>query len=396
MNFKKKASALALCAVLLGTSIAPVSAATHEVIRGKDRYETAAQIADKMGNYDTAILVNSDKSLADGLSASSLAGKENAPILLAKQNKLPEATAKKLEQVKKVYIIGGEKAIGKEVEAELAGKEIIRIEGKDRMDTSKRVAELLGDYKTAFVVNGIKGEADAMSVAALAAREKAPIILTDGKTISDVKKDAYHYLIGGPDIISIKIDEYLEEHLNKEDGFSIYESLYGMDRYDTNRVIIERFYKAANKLYFTEGTKLVDALTVSSLAKDNGVVLVSEKSDKAHLKNRATMVQVGSVKDSIVKDIFKGEFTADKRCLRVGHTDINIEQGEKIDRNLFEAYAADIDGRDISDEIVLDGNTDSSVLGDHFITLRAKLSNGEELTMKVCAYVYEASEDDAE
>ena len=30
MSFRKKASALALCAVLLGTSVAPVSAANHE------------------------------------------------------------------------------------------------------------------------------------------------------------------------------------------------------------------------------------------------------------------------------------------------------------------------------------------------------------------------------
>lgn len=80
MNFRKKASALALCAVLLGTTVAPVSAATHEKLVGKDRYETAAMIADKMGDYETAILVNSDKSLSDGLSASSLSGKENNTI----------------------------------------------------------------------------------------------------------------------------------------------------------------------------------------------------------------------------------------------------------------------------------------------------------------------------
>ncbi len=45
-------------------------------IIGSDRYETAVKIADEMGYYDTAILVNGDKSLSDGLSASSLAGKE--------------------------------------------------------------------------------------------------------------------------------------------------------------------------------------------------------------------------------------------------------------------------------------------------------------------------------
>ena len=84
MKFAKKLSALTLSAVLFGSSLVPVSASKISEISGLNRYETAAKIADNIGNYNTAILVNSDKSLADGLSASSLAGKENAPILLVK------------------------------------------------------------------------------------------------------------------------------------------------------------------------------------------------------------------------------------------------------------------------------------------------------------------------
>ena len=385
MNFRKKASALALCAVLLGTTVAPVSAATHEVIRGKDRYETAAMIADKMGNYDTAILVNSDKSLADGLSASSLAGKENAPILLAKQNKLPEATAKKLEQVKKVYIIGGEKAIGKEVEAELAGKEIIRIEGKDRMDTSKRVAELLGDYKTAFVVNGIKGEADAMSVAALAAREKAPIILTDGKTMDgEINKDAYHYIVGGGNIMSDQIADYISDNVND----SKYDFIFGANRYETNRAVLDKFYKDSTKLYFTRGDKLVDALTVSPLAKNNGVVLVSEKSNKDFMKDRATLVQVGGVQDSVINQIFAGQNTEDKSSLRVESESLNVQLGEKIDYTTIGASATDIDGSDISSKIQIVG-LNPNVPGDYFIKVVVKLSNGKELSKDSFICIYE-------
>lgn len=384
MNFKKKASALALCAVLLGTTVAPVSAATHEVIRGKDRYETAAQIADKMGNYDTAILVNSDKSLADGLSASSLAGKENAPILLAKQNKLPEATAKKLEQVKKVYIIGGEKAIGKEVEAELAGKEIIRIEGKDRMDTSKKVAERLGGYSQAFVVNGIKGEADAMSVASVAARDKAPIILTDGKTMDGINKDAYHYIVGGEDIISDEIYNYIRDNVNDEK----YDLLFGSDRYDTNRVVLEKFYKDSTKLYFTTGNKLVDALTVSPLAKNNGVVLVGKGSNKNFMKDRATLVEVGKVPNDVIDEIFKNESTVDKSSLRVESESLNVQLGEKIDYTTIGASATDIDGSDISNKIQIIG-LNPNVPGDYFIKVVVKLSNGKELSKDSFICIYE-------
>ena len=385
MNFKKKASALALCAVLLGTSIAPVSAATHEVIRGKDRYETAAQIADQMGNYDTAILVNSDNSLADGLSASSLAGKENAPILLVKKDKLPEATEKKLEKVKKVYLIGGDAVISKKVESKLAGKEVIRIEGKNRVDTSKKVAERLGGYNHAFVVNGFKGEADAMSVAPVAAREKAPIILTDGKTMDgEINKDAYHYIVGGGNIMSDQIADYISDNVND----SKYDFIFGANRYETNRAVLDKFYKDSTKLYFTRGDKLVDALTVSPLAKNNGVVLVSEKSNKDFMKDRATLVQVGGVQDSVINQIFAGQNTEDKSSLRVESESLNVQLGEKIDYTTIGASATDIDGSDISSKIQIVG-LNPNVPGDYFIKVVVKLSNGKELSKDSFICIYE-------
>ena len=384
MNFRKKASALALCAVLLGTSIAPVSAATHEVIRGEDRYETAAKIAGQMGNYDTAILVNSDKSLADGLSASSLAGKENAPILLTSKDNLPAATEKKLEKVKKVYLIGGDAVISKKVESKLAGKEVIRIEGKDRVDTSKKVAERLGGYDYAFVVNGFKGEADAMSVASVAARDKAPIILTDGKTMDGINKDAYHYIVGGEDIISDEIYNYIMDNVNDEK----YDLLCGSDRYDTNRVVLETFYKDSTKLYFTTGDKLVDALTVSPLAKNNGVVLVGKGSNKNFMKDRATLVEVGKVPKDVIDEIFKNESTVDKSSLRVESESLNVQLGEKIDYKTIGASATDVDGTDISNKIQIIG-LNPDVPGDYFIKVVVKLSNGKELSKDSFICIYE-------
>ncbi|WP_270839107.1 cell wall-binding repeat-containing protein [Peptacetobacter hiranonis] len=380
MNFRKKASALALCAVLLGTTIAPVSAATHEKLVGKDRYETAAMIADQMGDYETAILVNSDKSLSDGLSASSLSGKENAPILLAKQNKLPEATAKRLEKAKKVYIIGGEKAIGKEVEAKLAGKEVIRVSGENRIETSLEIAKILGGYNKAFVVNGFKGEADAMSVAAVAAREKAPIFLTDGKDLTEYS-DAKHYVIGGENMVS----EEVATDLNAE-------RIAGKDRYETNREVLNKFYNASNKLYFTRGDKLVDALTVSPLAKNDGVALVSEKSNKNVIKNKATLVQVGGVQDSVINQIFGGQTTEDKSSLTVASESLNVQLGEKVDYKTIGAVAKDIDGTDISDKIQIIG-LNPDVPGDYFIKVVVKLSNGKELSRDSFICIYEYVED---
>ena len=81
--------------------------------------------------------------MSDGLSASGLAGAINAPILLTKKNNIPNATLKRLEKAKKVYIIGGENSIDKYTETVLKGKgiEIKRLQGSDRIKTSYNVAK---------------------------------------------------------------------------------------------------------------------------------------------------------------------------------------------------------------------------------------------------------------
>ena len=257
---------------------------TKTEIIGDDRYETAAKIADKMGYYDTAILVNGDKSLSDGLSASSLAGKEKAPILLVKQNIIPKETLTRALKAKKIYIIGGTAAISEDVEKQLAGKEIVRVDGKNRVETSEKVAKLVGNYDEAFIVNGNTGEADAISVSSVAAKNQAPILLTNGKTSTHSKKTGVeYYVVGGDAVVSDSIVSEFDA-----------ERISGSDRYETNRAVIKEFYPNKNKYYYTKGDLLVDALAVSPLSKDNGVVLVSPKSDNSILKDK-DLVQVGGM-----------------------------------------------------------------------------------------------------
>lgn len=257
---------------------------TKTEIIGTDRYETSAKIADKMGYYDTAILVNGDKSLSDGLSASSLAGKEKAPILLVKQNTIPKEILTRALKAKKIYIIGGTAAISKDVEKQLAGKEIVRVDGKNRVETSEKVAKLVGNYDEAFIVNGNTGEADAISVSSVAAKNQAPILLTNGKTSTHSKKTGVeYYVVGGDAVVSDSIVSEFDA-----------ERISGSNRYETNRAVIKEFYPNKNKYYYTKGDLLVDALAVSPLSKDNGVVLVSPKSDNSILKDK-DLVQVGGM-----------------------------------------------------------------------------------------------------
>ena len=258
----------------------------HTKIVGSDRYDTAAKIADKLGSYDTVVLVNATSTMSDGLSASGLAGKENGAILLTKKDSIPKVTMDRIKKVKKVYIIGGESAISAKVAKEItaANIKVERLGGKTRVETSELVAKKLGNYNKAFVVNGFKGEADAMSASAVAAKNGAPILLTNGKSSTHAKKAGVeYYVIGGNTVVDKSI-------VSKYDA----ERLAGSDRYATNREVMDEFYSGKEKVYIANGDKLVDALTASPLAKNNGIVLVNKKSDKSILKGKDT-VQVGGM-----------------------------------------------------------------------------------------------------
>lgn len=370
MKFKEKASSLALCAVLLGTSIAPVSAATQTSIIGANRYDTAAKIADNMGNYDTAILVNADKSLADGLSASSLAGKENAPILLVKKDSIPKETLSRLQKVKKVYIIGGTAAVSSNVTNQLADKEITRIEGSNRIETSENVAKLVGNYDEAFIVNGNKGEADAMSVASVAARDKAPIILTNGTSSTQNKKSGVKYfVVGGEAVVSNSL-------VNKFGAVR----LSGSDRYKTNRAVVQKFYPNPGKLYYTKGNPLVDALTVSSLAKNDGVVLVSPKSDNSILKGKNT-VQVGGMNFSVNP-------SEDPKPVITSKVDrVEFAYDENVDFQKFGLTATDKTDGDITDKIVAYDLPNLGNPGEYKITFSVTNSKGIEATKTVTVVI---------
>ena len=165
-----------------------------------------------------------------------------------------------------------------------ANIKVERIGGKNRVETSELVAKKLGNYSNAFIVNGFKGEADAMSASAIAARYEAPILLTNGKTSTHAKKSGVeYYVVGGTSVVNKSIaDKYNAERLA------------GKDRYATNREVIDEFYSGSDKLYLANGETLVDALTASTIAKNYGIVLVNKKSDNSVLKDKNT-VQIGGM-----------------------------------------------------------------------------------------------------
>jgi len=172
---------------------------------------------------------------------------------------------------------------------------VVRLGGIDRIQTSYEVAKEMQrinpDIKKVFLVNGYKGEADAMSVSSVANRDKSPIILTDGNDIPFTINNKETYIIGLDAVMSNNI-------VTKAKGIR----LGGIDRFATNKIVIEKFYQNTNEFYISKGYVLVDALTVSPLAKNYPVVLAHQGSDKSVVKNATKLIQVGGMDKEIINE----------------------------------------------------------------------------------------------
>ena len=93
-----------------GINQLPLKGFTGKRVSGKDRYETALEIAKLSFDKNNNAILASGQVFADSLSAVSLTKKHSAPIILTQSDYLTE-NAKKYLNGKNVFIVGGEKTV---------------------------------------------------------------------------------------------------------------------------------------------------------------------------------------------------------------------------------------------------------------------------------------------
>ena len=278
-------------------------------LAGDDRFETAAKISKatyvKSGDARAIILVG-EEAIVDGLAAAPLAKQEDAPILLTKKDEIPAATMNEIKRATenegkeaKIYLVGGENNISKEVEKQLTSElnaEIVRIAGEDRFKTSIKIAKKLNSTNKAFVVGG-DGLADAMSIASVATKEEAPIIVTpaDGLT-KDAKdfinKDDEVIVVGGQSKVSTQVLKDIKEETEQTTAV---ERIAGEDRNETNAMVIEKYANALTKVYVAKNgygsangdAQLVDALAVAPLVANNDGIVVLANDELTKVQEKA-------------------------------------------------------------------------------------------------------------
>lgn len=252
-------------------------------LAGYTRYETAKVISECYGGEKVKnVILSTGKGFADALSASVLAHQKEAPILLADSSvdNSKDAFAyviQHLDSTGTVYIIGGEGIIGPEFETKLNSlgfRNVVRIAGFDRFDTSYKLAGALNDLKVSTVViTSGKDYPDALSISSLAANKGWPILLSPDDTLPQEiinflaeKKPSQVYIAGGEGVISDNIKLQIGNLIPQADV----ERLTGQNRFDTNANIAETFAPNPSVVYLTTGYDFADAIAGSALAAKNG------------------------------------------------------------------------------------------------------------------------------
>ena len=332
-----------------------------DILAGDNRYETAVAIAKEQAltnkdlgdeNYQGNIVLVNGNSLVDGLSAAPLAAALRihnsgtpataAPILLTEADALPKATKAYLKELladkpvgnlkTTIHLVGGTSVLNKSLERELKslGFDVVRYGGDNREETSLKVAEAIeaktGTLTNAFVV-GAEGEADAMSIAAVASNDldnnttgvqSTPIIVAKKGGLTEDATDAIKGLnvtvVGGENAVSKADYEAV-----KSEAKSI-NRIAGANRKATNALVIEKYYsgnfgQTKNVIVAKDGQnnkmELVDALAAANMAsnKTAPIVLATNKLSDAQInalelnaKNAETLYQVGN---GVARDVVK-------------------------------------------------------------------------------------------
>ena len=219
----KKVYVLGGTAAISDKVVKQLKADSIEVVRlsGKDRYETAAKIAGEFGTADSAIVV-SGLNFPDALSVASYAGSNSMPILLTRDNSLPEATQAALVKLKtnRSLVIGGKVAVSEAVAKALPNA--YRISGASRYETSLEVAKYFGNpTDTVYVATG-SSYADALAGGALAAKKGTGVYLV-GKNVpaelgEHLQKNEVDFakVIGGTVAVSDQVLKELDAYLKNK------------------------------------------------------------------------------------------------------------------------------------------------------------------------------------
>lgn len=388
---KKSTKALASAALMslvltTALSASPVKAASATISRtsGADRYATAAQVAKSNWTTTDNVVLVSGEGYADSVSASALAKKLDAPILLTTSDTLSSDAESAIEQLKpkNIYVIGGTASISQSIRDNLKSSyNLVELGGSNRYETNIAVAKelvTLGVSPSDVLVVGGEGFSDALSVAPVAAAKGEILLLANNnedsiQSVIDFIKDnsSTVTVVGTKNVINDAIYNALGGS-TRVDG--------GSDRFATNLNVLSAFQDSLknDKLYVanaspaTPDNLYADALVASALAGKYTAPLVLVDGDNSTATDDAENYISGVYKSNasvnvnviggtgVISDDIYSEISKAIGITPVGPTNPTVNSVSAVDLNQIKVVFNQEVDEDTAEDVTnykIDGST---------------------------------------
>lgn len=252
---------------------------TSERISGANRYATAAALSATIPADVDVVYVASGQDYPDALAVAPIAASQDAPLLLVRRDAVTPETAAALTRLspKRIVVVGGPGAVNQATFTALAGyaepNGISRLGGIDRYETARlaiRAHWPAGSASLVYVASG-RDYPDALSAAAAAGAQDAPVITVDGSASRlDAATAALIAELGATNIViaggSGAVSNEIQTDLAAIPGVTEVRRLGGSDRYATSAAINADAFATASGVYLASGGDFPDALAGAALA----------------------------------------------------------------------------------------------------------------------------------
>ena len=282
------------------TILEQATAAGAEWVRlsGTARYQTMEAIvqAGWVGrDLDGTVVVATGADFKDALSASGLAGLDDAPVIITAKDELTPEAHRALVALEpyRVYLVGGTAAVSERTSRQIedaTGFRPRRIWGKNSSATSAAIArERVGAWQGTAIIATNKSFKDALSAAPIAYAKGYPVLLADGgKSLSSDVLSALKacsirsvVIIGGEKAVTPNVVNQL-----KKAGISNVRRIWGGDAVQTSKKVAEWGLSLgldADGMGVATSKSYPDALCGAAFCGLQGSVLVL--ADDAHMLN---------------------------------------------------------------------------------------------------------------
>lgn len=201
-------------------------------ISGQNRYETSAKVAELVGTSNGVVLA-SGENFPDALSIASIAAVKQMPILLTTDKVLPDSVKGFIDNnsINSYYVVGGNDVVSDSIVNTLPNAK--RLSGADRYETNVSIInEFSGNlnFNTVYLTYG-QNFPDALSGSAAAAKDSAPIILTNSSDFksrslirSKIDSILLFKILGGTGVISDSLVKSIIDPSKSVLGYTTYYS----------------------------------------------------------------------------------------------------------------------------------------------------------------------------